>query len=198
MAETFIHESSYVDEGAVVGPGTRIWHFCHVMPGAVIGARCNLGQNVVVMPRTRIGDNVKIQNNVSIYEGVTLEDDVFCGPSCVFTNVMNPRSHVSRKHEYRPTLVRRGATIGANATIVCGVTLGEYAFVGAGAVVTGDVPAYGLVVGVPARRIGWMCKCGERLEVRLDTQEASCGACGARYQEDGDHLHLVDPPKATG
>ena len=161
----FIHESSYVDDGAVVGDGTKIWHFCHVMPGAVIGERCSLGQNCVVMPGTRIGNNVKIQNNVSIYEGVELEDDVFCGPSMVFTNVVNPRSHVSRKHEYQRTLVRRGATIGANATIVCGVTLGEYAFVGAGAVVTKDVSAFALVTGVPAKQVGWMCRCGERLGV---------------------------------
>src|SRR6184192_3597070 len=154
MAEFFVHESSYVDDGAQVGRGTKIWHFCHVMPGAVIGERCNLGQNVVVMPGVRIGNNAKIQNNVSIYEGVTLEDDVFCGPSCVFTNVLNPRSHVSRKHEYRATLVKRGSSIGANATIVCGVTLGEYAFIGAGAVVTSDVPSYALMVGVPARGVG--------------------------------------------
>src|SRR5438034_10386226 len=148
MADFFAHESSYIDDGAVIGAGTKIWHFCHVLAGAVIGERCNLGQNVVVMGGTRLGDNVKVQNNVSIYEGVELEDDVFCGPSCVFTNVMNPRSHVSRKHEYRKTLVRRGATIGANATIVCGVTLGEYAFIGAGAVVTSDVPPFALMVGV--------------------------------------------------
>ena len=147
------------------------------MPGAVIGERCSLGQNVVVMRGTRIGNNVKIQNNVSIYEGVELEDDVFCGPSMVFTNVINPRSHVSRKNEYRRTLVRRGASIGANATIVCGVTLGEYAFVGAGAVVTRDVPAYALVVGVPARRVGWMCQCGERLP---DTGMTGRRACGTR------------------
>src|SRR5205809_296062 len=150
MAEFFVHESSYVDDGARIGKGTKIWHFCHVMPGAVIGERCNLGQNVVVMNGVTIGNNVKIQNNVSVYEGVELEDDVFCGPSMVFTNVMNPRSHVSRKDEYRRTLVRRGSSIGANATIVCGVTLEEYAFVGAGAVVTSNVPAYALVVGVPA------------------------------------------------
>src|SRR5881296_3615110 len=136
MADYFVHESSYVEAGAVVGKGTKIWHFCHVMPGAVIGERCNLGQNVVIMPGTKIGNNVKIQNNVSIYEGVELEDDVFCGPSCVFTNVTNPRSHVSRKNEYQRTLVKRGSTIGANATVVCGVTLGEFAFIGAGAVVT--------------------------------------------------------------
>src|ERR671925_260318 len=146
MADYFVHESSYVDTGARIGKDTKIWHFSHVMPGAVIGDRCNLGQNVVVMPGTRIGDNVKIQNNVSIYEGVELEDDVFCGPSCVFTNVLNPRSHVSRKHEYRKTVVRRGASIGANATVVCGHTLGEYSFVGAGSVVTRDVPAYAIVV----------------------------------------------------
>jgi UDP-2-acetamido-3-amino-2,3-dideoxy-glucuronate N-acetyltransferase len=181
MADFFVHPSSYVDDGARIGAGTKIWHFCHVMAGAVIGEGSNLGQNVVVMPGTRIGNHVKIQNNVSIYEGVTLEDDVFCGPSCVFTNVMNPRSHVSRKHEYRPTLVKRGATIGANATIVCGVTLGEYAFIGAGAVVTSDVPAYALMVGVPARRVGWMCQCGERLSVVEG--RATCPACGSAYEE---------------
>jgi UDP-2-acetamido-3-amino-2,3-dideoxy-glucuronate N-acetyltransferase len=161
----FIHESSYVDDGAVVGDGTKIWHFCHVMPGAVIGERCSLGQNVVVMPGTKLGNNVKVQNNVSIYEGVELEDDVFCGPSMVFTNVINPRSAVSRKHEYQNTIVRRGATIGANATVVCGVTLGEYAFIGAGAVVTKDVKPFALVTGVPGRQVGWMCRCGERLGV---------------------------------
>jgi UDP-2-acetamido-3-amino-2,3-dideoxy-glucuronate N-acetyltransferase len=181
----FAHESSYIDEGAVIGNGTKIWHFSHVMPGAVIGERCNLGQNVVVMPGTKIGNNVKIQNNVSIYEGVELEDDVFCGPSCVFTNVMNPRSHVSRKNEYRRTLVKRGGSIGANATIVCGVTLGEYAFIGAGAVVTADVPAYGLMVGVPARRVGWMCQCGERLHPSSGGGRAACGVCGATYEESG-------------
>src|SRR5918997_3599603 len=151
-----VHESSYVDEGASVGGGSRIWHFCHIMSGAVIGERCSLGQNVVVMPGSFLGNNVKVQNNVSIYEGVHCEDDVFLGPSMVFTNVINPRSHISRKNEYRPTLVRRGATIGANATIICGVSLGEYAFIGAGAVVTSDVPAYALMIGVPAKRVGWM------------------------------------------
>lgn len=192
MSDPFVHESSYVDDGAVIGPGTKVWHFCHVMPGAVIGAGCSLGQNVVVMGGTRIGNNVKIQNNVSIYEGVELEDDVFCGPSCVFTNVMNPRSHVSRKHEYRRTLVRRGSSIGANATIVCGVTLGEFAFVGAGAVITEDVPAYALMVGVPARRVGWMCQCGERL--RPSGGHATCGTCGTEYREAGDRLDRVAPP----
>jgi len=151
MTKPFVHDSAYVDDGATIGDGTSVWHFCHVMPGAVIGRHCSLGQNVVVMNGTKIGDNVKIQNNVSIYEGVELEDDVFCGPSMVFTNVINPRSHVSRKHEYQKTLVKRGATIGANATVVCGVTLGEFAFVGAGAVVVRDVPAGVTVVGIPAR-----------------------------------------------
>ena len=177
----FAHESAYVDDGAKVGTGTKIWHFCHVMPGAKIGERCSLGQNVVVMPGTKIGNNVKIQNNVSIYEGVVLEDDVFCGPSCVFTNVSTPRSHVSRKSEYEETRVKRGAAIGANATIVCGVVLGEYAFVGAGAVVTSDVPAYALMVGVPARRVGWMCQCGERLHVAGGT--GTCERCGSAYRE---------------
>lgn len=191
MADYFAHESAYIDDGAVIGRGTKIWHFSHVMPGAVIGEHCNLGQNVVVMPGTVLGDNVKVQNNVSIYEGVTLEDDVFCGPSCVFTNVINPRSHVSRKAEYRRTLVRRGATIGANATVVCGVTLGEYCFVGAGAVVTADVPPYALVVGVPARRVGWMCRCGERLLPKAG--RGICAACGAWYQEFPEGLRPIDP-----
>ena len=180
----FVHESAYVDDGAVIGAGTKVWHFCHVLGGAVIGARSSLGQNVVVMNGTKIGDNVKIQNNVSVYEGVELADDVFCGPSMVFTNVLNPRSHVSRKNEYKRTLVGRGATIGANATIVCGTTLGEYAFIGAGAVVAKDVPAYALMVGVPARRIGWMCQCGERL---LDGGAGSCSACGSVYEVAGPH-----------
>jgi UDP-2-acetamido-3-amino-2,3-dideoxy-glucuronate N-acetyltransferase len=192
MRDVFVHASSFVDDGATIGAGSKVWHFSHVMPGAVIGERCNLGQNVVVMPGTRLGNNVKVQNNVSIYEGVELEDDVFCGPSCVFTNVLNPRSHVSRKHEYRRTLVRRGASIGANATIVCGVTLGEYAFIGAGAVVTSDVPAFGLMVGVPARRVGWMCQCGERLA--LAGGVATCAACGARYAEAAGVLRQTAAP----
>jgi UDP-2-acetamido-3-amino-2,3-dideoxy-glucuronate N-acetyltransferase len=195
MADYYVHESSYVDAGAVVGRGTKIWHFSHVMPGAVIGERCNLGQNVVVMPGTRLGNNVKVQNNVSIYEGVTLEDDVFCGPSMVFTNVLNPRSHVSRKNEYRPTLVKRGASIGANATVVCGVTLGEFAFVGAGAVITSDVPAYALMVGVPARRVGWMCQCGERLQ--FAGGKAACAVCGSAYEESGGTLRLTQPPRTA-
>jgi UDP-2-acetamido-3-amino-2,3-dideoxy-glucuronate N-acetyltransferase len=185
MSDYFVHESAYVDKGARIGDGTKIWHFCHVMPGAEIGERCSLGQNVVVMNGTRIGTNVKIQNNVSIYEGVELEDDVFCGPSMVFTNVLNPRSHVPRRNEFKRTLVRRGASIGANATIVCGITLGEYAFVGAGAVVTSNVQPYALMVGVPAKRRGWMCQCGERLP---DSGVGTCAACGTRYERDGDGI----------
>jgi UDP-2-acetamido-3-amino-2,3-dideoxy-glucuronate N-acetyltransferase len=196
MPPYFVHESSYIDDGAVIGGGTKIWHFCHVLPGAVIGERCNLGQNVVVMGGSRLGNNVKVQNNVSIYEGVILEDDVFCGPSCVFTNVTNPRAHVSRKSEYRRTLVRKGSSIGANATIVCGVTLGEYSFIGAGAVVRSDVPAYALMVGVPARRVGWMCQCGVRLQ--LQDGRASCAACGAVYREQEGVLQQIDRPRDAG
>ena len=188
MSETFVHESAYVDEGAHIGEGTRIWHFCHVNGGAVIGEGCSLGQNVVVMNDVKIGNNVKIQNNVSIYDAVELEDDVFCGPSMVFTNVINPRSHVPRKDEYKRTLVRKGASIGANATIVCGVTLGQYCFVGAGAVVTSDVAPYALVVGVPAKRIGWMCECGERL---ADSGTGSCTSCGKKYESRGETIELV-------
>jgi UDP-2-acetamido-3-amino-2,3-dideoxy-glucuronate N-acetyltransferase len=183
VAEYFVHQSSYVDEGCEIGPGTKIWHFSHVMSGARIGARCNIGQNVVISPDVVIGTNVKIQNNVSIYTGVVLEDDVFCGPSMVFTNVTNPRSHVSRKHEYRPTLVKQGASLGANSTIVCGHTIGRYAFVGAGAVITKDVPDYALVLGNPGRIAGWMCECGERLTRTASLPESiRCAACGAAYR----------------
>ncbi len=186
-----VHESSYVDDNVRVGAGTRIWHFCHLNGGAEIGERCSLGQNVVVMPGVRLGNNVKVQNNVSIYEGVECEDDVFLGPSVVFTNVVNPRSHVSRRNEYRPTRVRRGASIGANATIVCGYSLGEYCFVAAGAVVTNNLPAYALAAGVPARIIGWMCKCGERLDLPARLPEhgrVTCSACGDAYEVVDDEL----------
>ena len=177
-----IHDSAIVDEGAVIGDETRVWHWVHVCAGAVVGKGCSLGQNVFVGNDVRIGDNVKIQNNVSVYDAVTLEDDVFCGPSMVFTNVYNPRSAVPRKEEYRKTLVRRGATLGANCTIVCGVTVGEYAFIGAGAVITRDVPSYALMAGVPARQIGWMSEHGERLELPLSGDgEVACPVTGQRY-----------------
>jgi UDP-2-acetamido-3-amino-2,3-dideoxy-glucuronate N-acetyltransferase len=189
MAEYFAHESAYVDEGCQIGEGTKIWHFTHVMSGARIGRRCNIGQNVVVSPQVVIGDNVKIQNNVSIYTGVILEDDVFCGPSMVFTNVVNPRSHVPRKDEYRETRVGRGASLGANCTIVCGHAIGAYAFVGAGAVVTRDVPAYALVVGNPGRITGWMCQCGVKVASGADAPaRASCAACGAAYAAAGPRM----------
>lgn len=187
-----VHESAYVDTGAVIGAGTRVWHFCHVNGGATIGDRCSLGQNVVVMNGVRIGNNVKIQNNVSVYEGVELEDDVFCGPSMVFTNVYNPRSAVSRKDEYRRTLVQRGASVGANATIVCGVTIGRFAFIGAGAVINRDVPDYALMAGVPARRIGWMSEAGHRLVSDGDAAGGTgvellrCPETGARYRRTGE------------
>ena len=167
MTNTFIHPSAIIDEGANIGDGTRIWHFAHVCSEAVIGSKCSLGQNVFIGNKVVIGNNVKIQNNVSVYDNVTIEDDVFCGPSMVFTNVINPRSHVERKSEYLNTIVRKGSTLGANCTIVCGVTIAEYAFVAAGAVITKDVPAYALVAGVPARQIGWMSQFGERIELPL-------------------------------
>lgn len=190
----FAHPTATIDPGCEIGNGTHIWHYSHVMAGARIGRSCTIGQNVFVAKDAVIGNNVKIQNNVSVYEGVVLEDDVFCGPSMVFTNVLNPRSHISRKHEFRPTLVRRGATIGANATIICGVTLGAYSFVGAGAVVTRDVPDYGLVIGAPGRLVGWVCGCGVRLELDAggEAQEATCGACGRWYRWDGRSIAAVE------
>ena len=193
---TDVHPSAIVDSGATLGDRTRVWHWVHISAGARIGERCSLGQNVFVGNRVAIGDNVRIQNNVSIYDGVTLEDDVFCGPSMVFTNVINPRSHVSRKDEYRPTLVRRGASIGANATIVCGVTIGKYAFVGAGAVVTHDVGDFMIVTGVPARHAGWMCKCGVKLCVAESNEQghfAFCPACALQYHVTGVDCKLRSP-----
>ena len=174
------HPTAVIDEGCTIGEGTRIWHFTHIMPGAVIGERCNIGQNVVVLPTVRLGNNVKVQNNVSIYDGVICEDDVFLGPSMVFTNVINPRSAIIRKHEYKPTLVRKGASIGANATIICGNEIGEYAMIGAGAVVTKPVLAYALVVGNPARQTGWVSEYGHKLEFD-DKGLAVCEESGQRY-----------------
>jgi UDP-2-acetamido-3-amino-2,3-dideoxy-glucuronate N-acetyltransferase len=197
MADYQAHETSRVDPGAEIGAGTRIWHFSHVMAGARIGRDCMLAQNVFVAGGVSIGDGVKIQNNVSLYDGVTLEDDVFCGPSTVFTNVVTPRSHVSRKHAYARTVVRRGATLGANSTLLCGIEIGRYAFVGAGAVVTRDVPPHALLVGNPARHVGWACACGERLGPRRAPDGAHlermliCAACGAAYLADADGTALT-------
>ncbi len=186
-----IHESAIVDKGATIGEATRIWHFAHVCSGAVIGKGCSLGQNVFVGNNVTIGNNVKIQNNVSVYDNVFLEDDVFCGPSMVFTNVYNPRSAVSRKDEYRNTLVKQGATLGANCTIVCGITIGRYAFIGAGAVVNKDVPDFALMVGVPARQIGWMSRFGERLDLPLEgNAEITCPHTGDVYRLEGTRLQL--------
>lgn len=186
------HDTAIVDEGATIGDGTRIWHWTHVCAGARIGDGCSLGQNVFVGNRVTIGNNVRVQNNVSIYDNVTLEDDVFCGPSMVFTNVYNPRAAVPRKDEYRSTIVRRGATLGANCTIVCGVVVGEYAFVGAGAVINRDVPPYALMVGVPARQAGWMSEYGERLPLPLQGQgEAVCERTGSRYRLCGESVIKV-------
>jgi UDP-2-acetamido-3-amino-2,3-dideoxy-glucuronate N-acetyltransferase len=189
-----VHPSAIVDAGAVLGEGSRVWHFAHISAGARIGARCSFGQGVFVGNDVRIGDNVKVQNNVSVYDAVTLEDDVFCGPSMVFTNVYNPRSAVTRKDEYRRTLVRRGATLGANCTIVCGTTIGAHAFIGAGAVVNRDVPDFALMVGVPARRVGWMSRFGERLALPLSGDaEAVCPHTGNRYLLRGELLTVVGP-----
>jgi len=182
LANVFVHESSYVDEPCEIGEGTKIWHFSHVMPNCRIGRRCNLGQNVVVSPDVVLGDNVKVQNNVSIYTGVELEDDVFCGPSMVFTNVVNPRSEIPRRDEYARTIVRQGATLGANCTIVCGVEVGRFAFIAAGAVVTKDVPAYALMAGVPARRIGWVSRAGYTLPRDGDRSCITC-VSGSTYRE---------------
>lgn len=179
-SDTLIHPTAAIDEGCTIGEGTRIWHFSHVMHGARVGKSCNIGQNVVISPGAIVGDRVKIQNNVSVYTGVTVEDDAFLGPSCVFTNVINPRSFISRKDEFRPTIVRRGASIGANATIVCGNEIGEYAMIGAGAVVTKDVPSYSLWVGNPARQAGWVSRAGHKLD--FNDGMAVCPETGAHYR----------------
>jgi UDP-2-acetamido-3-amino-2,3-dideoxy-glucuronate N-acetyltransferase len=188
-ADAFVHESAYVDGKTSIGAGTKLWHFVHVLPNTHIGEDCSLGQNVMAGPDVTMGKGCKVQNNVALYKGVTLEDDVFCGPSCVFTNVLTPRAHVQRKDEFAPTLVKQGATIGANATIVCGNTLGAYCMVAAGAVVTKDVPDFALMAGVPARRIGWVSRSGERL-----ADDLTCPRTGERYQETADktQLSLID------
>jgi UDP-2-acetamido-3-amino-2,3-dideoxy-glucuronate N-acetyltransferase len=181
----FVHESSYIDDGVEIGGGTKIWHFSHVLSGSRIGENCNIGQNVVIGPDVTIGNGCKIQNNISIYKGVTLEDEVFCGPSMVFTNVYNPRSGIRRMDELRPTLVKKGASIGANATVLCGITIGSYAFIGAGAVVLKDVPDYALIVGNPGKQKGWMCECGVRIG-----DDLTCPACDKKY---GEHKDSIKP-----
>jgi UDP-2-acetamido-3-amino-2,3-dideoxy-glucuronate N-acetyltransferase len=188
-----VHPTAIIDDGATIGAGTRVWHWTHVCGGARIGAHCSLGQNVYIGNHVIIGNNVKIQNNVSVYDNVTLEDDVFCGPSMVFTNVYNPRADVPRKHEYRDTHVKRGATLGANCTIVCGVTIGAYAFVGAGAVINRNAPDYALMVGVPARQIGWISRHGERLDLPLTgAGETRCPATGESYRLIDGMCHLIE------
>ena len=190
MTEFFKHESSYVDEGCQIGNGTKIWHFSHIMAGCQIGCNCNIGQNVVISPDVILGNNVKIQNNVSVYTGVVCEDDVFLGPSMVFTNVINPRSHVSRKHEYKPTYLRKGASVGANATIVCGNEIGAYALIGAGSVITKNVKPYALMVGNPARQIGWVSEYGEKLNFN-EVGIAVCPATGEVYQLMNDEVKRI-------
>ncbi|SCY57534.1 acyltransferase [Alkaliphilus peptidifermentans] len=179
MLNYFVHESSFIDQPCHIGDGTKIWHFSHIMKNAVIGKNCNIGQNVLVGSEVILGNNVKVQNNVSIYTGVICEDDVFLGPSMVFTNVINPRSFIERKEEYKQTLVKRGASIGANATIVCGCTIGRYALVGAGSVITKDIPDFALVYGVPAKQMGWVCKCSQKLN--FENRNAICNICGYHY-----------------
>ncbi|WP_017212241.1 acyltransferase [Clostridium beijerinckii] len=186
----FVHESSYIDNDVAIGDGTKIWHFSHIMSNSVIGEKCNIGQNVVISPGVKIGDGVKIQNNVSVYTGVICEDYVFLGPSCVFTNVVNPRSFIERKSEYKETIIGKGASIGANVTIVCGHNIGKYALVGAGAVVTKHIPDYALVVGNPASIIGYVCECGEKLNFK--DEHATCKACGKKYSKDKEKVECID------
>ncbi len=189
------HATATIDEGAVIGNGTRVWHYCHISSGATVGERCNFGQNCFVAPGVEIGNNVKVQNNVSIYTGTIVEDDVFLGPSCVLTNVVNPRSHVSRRDQYTRTMLRRGVTVGANATIVCGTEIGRFAFVGAGTVVIRDVQPFAQMVGNPARQVGWRCQCGEKLELGADAADATtdrCEPCGAEYIVRDGGLHWTN------
>jgi UDP-2-acetamido-3-amino-2,3-dideoxy-glucuronate N-acetyltransferase len=187
--EVFVHESAYVDEGVQMGKGTKVWHFTHILKGSKIGEKCIIGQNVVLGPDVEIGNGCKVQNNVSIYKGVRLEDEVFCGPSCVFTNVYNPRAFIERRHEFSPTTVKRGATIGANAAIVCGTMIGRYAMIGVGAVVTEDVADYAVVAGVPARQIGWACRCGVTL--KFTNSRATCSYCGNVYGLEADAIIVI-------
>jgi UDP-2-acetamido-3-amino-2,3-dideoxy-glucuronate N-acetyltransferase len=189
MDSYFIHESSYIDEGAEIGAGTKIWHFSHILKGSKIGENCIIGQNAMIGPDVKIGNGCKVQNNVSIYKGVELEDNVFCGPSCVFTNVYNPRAFVERKQEFMETLVKKGAAIGANSTVVCGVTIGKYALIGAGAVVKQDVLDYAIVAGVPAKHIGWACKCGTTLKFK--DSYVKCGYCGSEYKKDKENIIII-------
>lgn len=191
--DVYIHESSFIDDNVEIGQGTKIWHFSHILKDSKIGNDCNFGQNVVVGPNVVIGNNVKIQNNVSVYEGVTLEDSVFCGPSCVFTNVDNPRSEIVRKKQLRKTFVKRGVTLGANCTIICGVSIGAFAFIGAGAVISKDVPSYALMVGVPAKQIGWMSEYGEKLDLPLTgNAETTCKHTAQKYELKGNQVILID------
>ena len=191
--DVFIHETSFIDDNVKIGIDTKIWHFSHVLNDCKIGKNCSLGQNVVVGPRVNIGNHVKIQNNVSVYEGVTIEDGVFCGPSCVFTNVHNPRSKIVRKNEYRKTLVQKGVTLGANCTIICGVTLGKFSYIGAGAVISKNVPDYALMVGIPAKQVGWMSEYGEKLDLPLaGNAETICKHTNQKYQLKDDKVFLVD------
>ncbi len=191
--KVFIHETSYIDNNVSIGQGTKIWHYSHVLNDCKIGENCSFGQNVMIGPKVNIGNNVKIQNNVSVYEGLTLEDEVFCGPSCVFTNVSNPRSKIIRKGEYKKTLVKRGATLGANCTVICGITIGEFAFIGAGAVVSKDVPAYALMVGVPATQVGWISEFGDKLNLPLTgNSETICKNTGQKYLLKDSKVYLLD------